>query len=473
MWSHRDPTLRRNNAANVFVKNLHEAIDIKRLFDLFSPHGTILSCKVALNNEMKSKGFGFVHYSSVESASAAIDALNNKDIEGKELYVAKFERRMDRTSGKYTNVFVKNVPLTWTEEDIRTQFSNFGKITSVCYPSKDGVQKGFAMVNFETHEQAERAVNEAKSLSVGETPLFADRFQSRAERDQMLARRTHTFHREMAQQSKNLNLYVKNLEEDMTDEQLKELFSKHGNVTSAVVMKDGKGISRGFGFVCFKTKEEADRALGSMNSSLVGKRRLFVNYAQRFEERRVFLESQFQASMVQRMQYSQLFFPPTAVPMQPMFQPMIPRLPVRGPPYASPYPQRGGGGVGGRGYFQHGGRGGAGVQGRVSKPRTNQPRYQQFVPPTTPAPIVTPSGASQGKDFAAVLAAESPERQKNILGERLFPLIQKEHGDLAGKITGMLLEMEVSEILSLLESPGEREAKIKEALDVLNAYKPN
>lgn len=47
-----------------------------------------------------------------------------------------------------------------------------------------------------------------------------------------------------------------------------------------------------------------------------------------------------------------------------------------------------------------------------------------------------------------------------LLGERLFPLIQSMHPSLAGKITGMLLEIDNSELLHMLESPESLRSKV-------------
>ena len=65
------------------------------------------------------------------------------------------------------------------------------------------------------------------------------------------------------------------------------------------------------------------------------------------------------------------------------------------------------------------------------------------------------------------LASASPDQQKNMIGERLYPLINVVQPNLAGKITGMLLEMDNSDLLVLLNAPDALNSKIQEAIDVL------
>ena len=71
---------------------------------------------------------------------------------------------------------------------------------------------------------------------------------------------------------------------------------------------------------------------------------------------------------------------------------------------------------------------------------------------------------------ASMLAAARPQEQKQMLGERLFPLIQTMHSNLAGKITGMLLEIGNSELLHMLESPESLCSKVDEAVAVLQEH---
>ena len=70
----------------------------------------------------------------------------------------------------------------------------------------------------------------------------------------------------------------------------------------------------------------------------------------------------------------------------------------------------------------------------------------------------------------SLLARVSPEEQKQIIGERLYPLIQATHPDQAGKITGMLLEIDNAELLNMLESREALAAKTQEAVSLLRAH---
>ena len=110
-------------------------------------------------------------------------------------------------------------------------------------------------------------------------------------------------------------------------------------------------------------------------------------------------------------------------------------------------------------------------------------RGQPGVPPLPPIPIYPRASTydvnraryqpPQGMPphmSAASLAAAPPEQQKQLLGERLYPLISQVQPSNAGKITGMLLEMDNGELLNLLESPEALNAKIVEAVSVLDMH---
>merc|ERR1719221_2285759 len=91
-----------------------------------------------------------------------------------------------------------------------------------------------------------------------------------------------------------------------------------------------------------------------------------------------------------------------------------------------------------------------------------QPQQQ----PSQQAPAQPQPGAPLN---AATLAAAPPAVQKQMIGEKLFPAISKFQPELAGKITGMMLEMDNSELLMLLESEQQLKNKVDEALRVLES----
>eukprot|EP00927_Polykrikos_kofoidii_P085548 TRINITY_DN9336_c0_g1_i6.p1 TRINITY_DN9336_c0_g1~~TRINITY_DN9336_c0_g1_i6.p1 ORF type:complete len:265 (+),score=39.50 TRINITY_DN9336_c0_g1_i6:107-901(+) len=77
-----------------------------------------------------------------------------------------------------------------------------------------------------------------------------------------------------------------------------------------------------------------------------------------------------------------------------------------------------------------------------------------------------PGGADQ-RLSAAALAAMPPAARKRTIGEKLYPRIYRHQPELAGKLTGMLLELRISELLMLLRSDSNLQSRIDEAMSVL------
>lgn len=78
-----------------------------------------------------------------------------------------------------------------------------------------------------------------------------------------------------------MNIYVGNLSWSMTDEDLSALFTDHGTVTSAKILKDKmNGRSKGFGFVEMEDDEAAKAAIAALNEQEIQGRKLIVNESQ-------------------------------------------------------------------------------------------------------------------------------------------------------------------------------------------------
>lgn len=92
--------------------------------------------------------------------------------------------------------------------------------------------------------------------------------------------------KDLSRYIKHVKLYVGNLPYNTSEEDLKELFSAHGTVTSVSLISDREtGRSKGFGFVEFENDDEAKKAIDALHGQDFGGRALVVNEARPKTER--------------------------------------------------------------------------------------------------------------------------------------------------------------------------------------------
>merc|ERR1712173_212324 len=431
-----------------------------------------------------------------------------------------------------------------TEEDLQKMFEKFGKITSLKLMKSDDDEKnkGFGFVSFEDAETAESACAELNGTEVHGKTIYVGRAQKKAERQMELKKKFEQMKLERMTRFQGVNLYVKNLDDTIDEERLRTELTPFGTITSAKVMCE-EGRSKGFGFVCFSSPEEATKAVTEMNGRIIVSKPLYVALAQRKEDRKAHLARQYvQRVSGMRMQQSfgqmgqqmgfpqQQYFLPAAMPQPQRFfgaQPQgmrpgggVPRWAQQGqrhiqPNFAGGAPQMG------RGQNRHqnnkmmgGGRpmgpgpmampmnmtamaaaARPGMPPNAANPAGMRPNFkytsgvrnvagapvmpaqpaQAPMPPQQPQQQQPPQAAVfiQGQEplTASMLAQAPPSEQKQMLGERLFPLIQSMFPELAGKITGMLLEIDNSELVHMLEHKESLTSKVEEAVAVLQAHK--
>jgi len=240
MWTQRDPSLRKSGKGNIFIKNLDNAIDHKTLADTFSQFGTILSCKIELDEKQQSKGYGYIQFSTQDAAEKSIQMVNGMMLNGKKVFVGPFvtkkERLVANSSKKFTNIFVKNLPEGYSEEKLKELFTPFGTISSAAIAGEEaGQSKGFGFVNFETAEAAQAAVEAVNTQEVEGKTLFVGRAQKRQERDAELRHKFEQMKLEQMTKYQGVNLYIKNLEDDIDEDKLRAIFAEFGTITSCKV----------------------------------------------------------------------------------------------------------------------------------------------------------------------------------------------------------------------------------------------
>lgn len=574
MWSQRDPSVRKSGVGNIFIKNLPSSIDHKNLFDLFSVFGNILSCKVAMDENGNSKGYGYIHYETAEGAQDAISKFNGNYIDEHVIEVLPFLRKAERSNqALWTNTYVKQFPKSWDENQLKALVSTYGEVLSVAIMrDAEGVSKGFGFINFVDHEGASKAVDALSKHVIEEDgtqySLYIGRAQKKNERHRELQSQYAQRREEKLNMFQGRNLYVKNIDDEVTDEELLKVFSEHGTVANAKIMRDQTtNASKGFGFVCYNLPEDAQKSISALNGTRVRSKPLVVTLHQRKDVRRVHLQQNndrwrhFPQAAPNMGQMPYMMFPngqggPFPGQPRPFYGNPGENFPGRGPapgrgmaqvrnafypvpPYSvqpgqmqgqpqqgqpqqgqqgpmkrfpndgqmqgqpsgpgpargvpagvvprgqpmpgrGPYPPQAGPG---RGQMPQGMMVPQGVPGQMpypGQPRgqvikfTNQVRNQPMGMPGMPQqmemPVMGMPMPMQSKLDATLLAQSDPQVQKNMIGEQLYPLVQQYEVNKAGKITGMLLEMETSELLNLIESPESLRSKVTEALMVLEQH---
>ncbi len=476
------------NFTNIYVKNINPEVTDEEFRELFAKYGDVTSSSLARDNEGKSRGFGFVNFTTHTSASQAVDELNNLDFRGQDLYVGRAQKKHEREeelrksyeaarlekANKYqgVNLYVKNLGDEIDDDKLRQMFSEFGPITSAKV-MRDALTEGS-----EDDEGKDKENKEAEQ----EEPEAAEK-KSDKKSDRRL------------------------------------------------------GKSKGFGFVCFSNPDDATKAVAEMNQRMIEGKPLYVALAQRKDVRKSQLEASIQARNQLRMQQAaaqaglpqQYMQAPVyyAPGQQPGFLPPggrgmpfpqgglgMPAVQGGRPGQFPPYPQQGGRGgmppqqipiyplgqfppgaypqpnnpqflaaiqqVQQQAVALGGGRGGPGGRGMQGMPvpqgMPGGPGLAGYPPNGRPqngnmggrggpnrggnfagrggAPPAGPPGAAGELNASSLLqsqlaATNNSQQQKQILGENLFPKIQALQPELAGKITGMLLEMDNSELVNL------------------------
>ena len=213
------------------------------------------------------------------------------------------QSKLDEIRSHFTNIYVKNLDTEVTQDEFTKLFEQYGKVTSaVVQVDEEGKSKGFGFVNFDTHEEAQKAVDGLHDTELKGKKLFVARAQKKAEREEELRKSYEQAKMEKMSKYQGVNLYIKNLDDNIDDERLRAEFEPYGTITSAKVMRDEKGTSKGFGFVCFSSPDEATKAVAEMNNKMIGQKPLYVSLAQRREVRRQQLESQIAQRNQIRMQ---------------------------------------------------------------------------------------------------------------------------------------------------------------------------
>lgn len=519
-----DGSLKNVSDTNAVVKGLNkDKVDCETLDKFFTENvGKVKCCKVSKTIESNgdnftctSNGYGFVNFESKELLDKAIEECNGKELESKPITVERYSKDVKKES-KFNNLYVRGFSEDFTEEQLTDMFQKFGELGSVkIMRNEDGGSKRFGFVCFQEPEAAQRAVDEnhLKTLPDGST-LYVAKFEKKANRWAALKKSLA-----------RANLYVRNFDKNVTEEDLKKFFGGEGVVRNVRIMttdvqrEDGvHKESKQFGFVSFNNpKDAADIMLRYNNEDLeFNNKQLYVNYYEDKSARKKRLATKKdnlmgildpsimgQASGDQNNNMMEYF-------MQ-IFQQYFKNYQGQNQPYnyGSGYNQQFGGGYnynqnrrGGRphrgGAYPHtssygGYQNQPGMYGRPPRQEAHH-SYAQAptsiphpppaaggqmmgqMPPTPSQPLPPPvnnpgmiyvqtiKSLFRTPDFSGL--SEDSKREK--IGEEIYNYVLEKAGDeSAPKITGMIIDLPFNDLISSVQTWEGLQEKIQEGLDLL------
>lgn len=250
---------RRQKQFEIFVGGLDKEADEEDLKKVFGVVGEIKEIRMSKNPvSQKNRGFAFIRYEAVEDAKRALTELKDTQVKGKRCGVSP--------SQDNDTLYMGNICKTWTKDAVREKLNEYGienieEMALMDDPKNEGQNRGFAFLEFTTHQCAMKAF---KRLQKRDVVFGCDRTARVA-----FAESSIQPDEEVMAQVKNV--FLDGLPASWDEERIKEELKKYGEIEKVQLSKNMNSAKRkDFGFVHFSTREEALACVEGLQSSELG-----------------------------------------------------------------------------------------------------------------------------------------------------------------------------------------------------------
>ena len=289
---------------NLYIRNIPPSWNKEKLEEIFAEYGEVSSSKLNKPSNGGKLAYGFVDMGSHDAAVAAVEALHNQYLvaEGKEaealqnISAAKKIQAKAKAAAKLKERVLAASEANGIEEEGVVEDSNAQEEGEVSEEGGDAAgEGGVEKTDVSDADDQGKATEEGKGTSnegestenekeAAEEPakifLYVQRAQRREVRERERREREEQRRYNRAQKFQGLNIYIKNLADSVTDDVLRRAFDEFGTITSAKVMFTTQGTSRGFGFVCYSSHDEANKAISEMQGKNLDGKPIAVSIAQ-------------------------------------------------------------------------------------------------------------------------------------------------------------------------------------------------
>ena len=265
----------------LFAADLPDGTCEEDLYGFFNGY-KMVSSKVIQNIN---KTYAFVAFETKNDAERARRELNGVTIQAKyasginkiskPVRLCRYESRNVLSNiDPRCNLLVKNLSPQVSAHLLFNTFIKYGDVrSSKLMVDIMGESKGFGFISYYHWEDSISAMEHLNNTELGGKNIKINYLEKGRHR-----------------QVKRNNIYVKEIpKKNFSDKELIDLFSKYGKINSAIVLKDEKGESKGFGFVCFEKPEDAEVAQKEMNGKKIFddvENKLYVSFALKKAERK-------------------------------------------------------------------------------------------------------------------------------------------------------------------------------------------
>jgi len=263
----------------LIVNYLPPSVTSAALTELFAPYGTVEVANVVCDRVSKvSLGYGFVKYTSEDSAKRAIEMMDGKVLDSSAPEHKPLRVAISKPPKVPVNLFIGNLLATVKQEELVAEFAKFGTVTECNIPldRTTGMGRGFGFVKLDSKRAAQQAIETMSGTVVeklsGTRPLNVKRAEnnnpSHGRNPRFMPRPYAPMRTPFSSQPMSFDgvcVFIYNIPPQMSEHGLQDLFRPYGTVTGARVKRNVNHISKGYGFVNMSTLEEALRAINNLN----------------------------------------------------------------------------------------------------------------------------------------------------------------------------------------------------------------
>uniref|UniRef100_A0A673AWE7 RRM domain-containing protein n=1 Tax=Sphaeramia orbicularis TaxID=375764 RepID=A0A673AWE7_9TELE len=270
-----------NDGYCLYIGNLKKSTKFEELKNSLATYFMTHSLLVQDIRLARSKTHAHVDLASQMDLTKAL-TLNGEKVLGQPLKIRKAKVKVEeevkvkdplrkKKAKDARCLFLKNVPHTATKQDI---LKLFPKATAVrFFDGAESPKKGIAFVEFQNKAIAERAQRKGQKAKIQGQVLIVDTV-NKPNKPEMNKANNDTKSNTKAAPPPNKILFVSNLSEHVTEENLKKVYQTAINIT---IPKNNRK-SRGLAFVEFATVEDAEKAMQSSQNVKIRKRKIKVQF---------------------------------------------------------------------------------------------------------------------------------------------------------------------------------------------------